>query len=74
KYSHAHNDYLELLASLGGTPTTLEFEDKVGVFEGAAYVTKGLYRPYQNCLMRSDVPFCPVCTREINKMLDFYCK
>ena len=56
------------------TPTTLEFEDKVGVFEGAAYVTKGLYRPYQNCLMRSDVPFCPVCTREINKMLDFYCE
>ncbi len=54
------------------TPVTEEYINKVGVFEGAAYVTKGLYRPYQDCLMRSDKPFCPVCTREINKMLDFY--
>ncbi len=54
------------------TPKTKEFENKVGVFEGAAYVSKGLYRPYQDCLMRSDKPFCPVCTKEINKMLDFY--
>ncbi|MBP1646033.1 MAG: hypothetical protein H6Q16_1608 [Bacteroidetes bacterium] len=54
------------------TPITKEFENKVGVFEGAAYVNKGLYRPSQNCLMRSDKPFCPVCTKEINKMLDFY--
>ncbi|HHT03330.1 MAG TPA: peptidase M64 [Bacteroidales bacterium] len=54
------------------TPTTTDFKDKVGVFEGAAYVSKGLYRPFQDCLMRSDKPFCPVCTREINKMIDFY--
>lgn len=54
------------------TPLTPEFENKVGVYEGAAYVSKGLYRPYQNCLMRSDKPFCPVCTKEIKKMLDFY--
>ena len=54
------------------TPTTTDFKDKVGVFEGAAYVSKGLYRPFQDCLMRSDKPFCPVCTREINRMIDFY--
>lgn len=54
------------------TPLTKEYANKVGVFEGAAYVAKGLYRPFQDCLMRSDKPFCPVCTREINKMLDFY--
>ena len=56
------------------TPCTQEYEGKVGVYEGAAYVSKGLYRPYQDCLMRSDKPFCPVCTREINKMLELYTK
>lgn len=54
------------------TPKTPEYKDKVGVFEGAAYMSKGFYRPYQDCLMRSDKPFCPVCVREINKMIDFY--
>lgn len=54
------------------TPCTKEYNDKVGVYEGAAYVSKGLYRPYQDCLMKSDKPFCPVCTKEINKMLDLY--
>lgn len=55
------------------TPCTPEYE-RVGVFEGAAYRSKGMYRPYQDCLMRSDKPFCPVCTREIEKMLDHYCR
>lgn len=54
------------------TPSSIEYKDKVGVFEGGAYVSKGIYRPYQDCLMRSDKPFCPVCTREIKKMIDFY--
>ena len=54
------------------TPSTIEYKDKVGVFEGGAYVSKGIYRPYQDCLMRSDKPFCPVCTNEIKKMIDFY--
>lgn len=54
------------------TPQTKEYEDKIGAYEGAAYVSKGFYRPFQNCLMRSDKPFCPVCTKEIIKMIDFY--
>lgn len=56
------------------TPKTVEYENKVGVFEGAAYQTKGMYRPYQDCLMRSDKPFCPVCTREIQRMIEYHCK
>lgn len=56
------------------TPCTEVYKDEVGVFEGAAYQSKGIYRPYQNCLMRSDVPFCPVCTREIQNMLKIYTK
>lgn len=55
------------------TPCTKEYE-KVGVFEGAAYQSKGMYRPYQDCLMRSDKPFCPVCTREIERMLEYHCR
>ena len=56
------------------TPCTEIYKDEVGVFEGAAYQSKGIYRPYQNCLMRSDVPFCPVCTREIQNLLESYTK
>ncbi|MDR0971290.1 MAG: IgA Peptidase M64 [Bacteroidales bacterium] len=56
------------------TPKTKEYENKVGVFEGAAYVSKGLYRPFQHCLMREDKPFCPVCTRAIEEMLLLYTK
>lgn len=54
------------------TPVTEEYKEKIGVFEGAAYKAKGLYRPYQDCLMRSDKPFCPVCTKAINDMINFY--
>lgn len=55
------------------TPCTKEYE-KIGVFEGAAYQSKEMYRPYQDCLMRSDKPFCPVCTREIERMLEYHCR
>lgn len=55
------------------TPCNKKFQG-VGVFEGAAYQSRGMYRPYQDCLMRSNAPFCPVCTREIQNMIDYYCK
>lgn len=54
------------------TPATEEYKDKVGVFEGASYLPKGFYRPYQHCMMRDLTPFCPVCTKVINEMLDIY--
>ena len=49
---------------------------KVGVFEGAGYSTKGVYRGVQDCRMRiNDTPeFCPVCKRAITKLIDFYTK
>ncbi len=55
------------------TPCTEKYNG-VGVFEGAAYQSKGMYRPYQDCLMRSDAPFCPVCTREILRMINYLCQ
>lgn len=56
------------------TPSTSRYENEVGVFEGASYMSKGFYRPYQHCMMRDLTPFCPVCTKAINDMLDIYSK
>ncbi|MBQ9255119.1 MAG: hypothetical protein IJ180_10160 [Bacteroidales bacterium] len=57
------------------TPATKENKEKVGVYEGAAYVSKGFYRPYQTCMMRDLSPFfCPVCSKAINEMMDIYSK
>jgi hypothetical protein len=49
--------------------------DKVGVFEGAGYSTKGLYRPMLNCLMiyHPKNEFCRVCQDAISQTIDYYC-
>ena len=46
----------------------------VGVFEGAGYQNKGCYRPAQECRMKINEveDFCPVCTRAIQRITDFY--
>lgn len=56
------------------TPATGVYKDKVGVFEGGGYVAEGVYRPMQDCSMKSVSfdNFCPVCRRAIQKMIDFY--
>jgi hypothetical protein len=48
----------------------------VGAFEGAGYMSKGLYRPAVNCRMfsKSLIDFDPVCSRAINRMIDLYSK
>jgi len=48
--------------------------DKVGVFEGAGYSTKGLYRSQLNCIMISSpkMEFCAVCRRALTAMIDYY--
>lgn len=47
---------------------------RVGVFEGAGYQTKGCYRPAQECRMKINEvrDFCPVCTRAIKRITEFY--
>ena len=47
---------------------------RVGVFEGGGYQSKGVYRPAQECRMKVNevLDFCPVCTRAINRITDFY--
>jgi hypothetical protein len=48
--------------------------DKVGVFEGAGYASKGLYRPSVDCLMitNAKMEFCPVCRKAISRMIEYY--
>jgi hypothetical protein len=50
-----------------------EFSGKVGAFEGAGYMSTGLYRPSINCIMftRTDY-FCPVCQEAMLEVIDSY--
>ncbi|MCK9279628.1 MAG: IgA Peptidase M64 [Melioribacteraceae bacterium] len=58
------------------TPTTDEFKNKVGVFEGAGYVAKGVYRPSVNSLMNSFSvnEFNPVCKKVLSDFINYYSK
>lgn len=58
------------------TPADSSNIHTIGVYEGAAYCAKGIYRPYIDCRMRSNAApgFCPVCQSAINRMIDNYIK
>jgi hypothetical protein len=58
------------------TPATDKYKELVGVFEGGGYESKGVYRPMQDCTMKSISydNFCPVCKKAIQNMIDFYTK
>lgn len=55
------------------TPVTGENKSKIGVFEGAGYLTKGIYRPMFDCRMRTNKApeFCPVCQQAVERMILF---
>ena len=46
----------------------------VGLVEGGGYQTKGVWRPQENCRMRTNAApaFCPVCQRALRQIIDFY--
>ncbi|HZR25387.1 MAG TPA: IgA Peptidase M64 [Vicinamibacterales bacterium] len=50
------------------------YAGKVGAFEGANYESRGYFRPQEDCIMftRDNVPFCLVCRRAIEAILDLY--
>lgn len=58
------------------TPAIKVNANTVGVYEGAGYVAKGVFRPHLDCTMKSVKydAFCPVCIKAIQKMIDFYCE
>ena len=44
------------------------------LLEGAGYQSKGVYRPADDCRMRTNRPdhFCPVCQRAISRIIEFF--
>jgi hypothetical protein len=56
------------------TPQIKEYQNEVGVYEGGGYAAEGIYRPMQDCSMKSISVnnFCPVCKRAIGWMINFY--
>lgn len=54
------------------TPDDPLYYQTVGVFEGAGYQARGIYRPYHDCTMKSKSinNFCPVCKRAIRRTIE----
>ena len=46
----------------------------LGVYEGAGYSSKGVYRPAMHCMMRDYAPFCPVCCKRLEEVIGLYIK
>lgn len=67
-----------LLAKDTPVPTPVELKEKypAGVYEGAAYSFKGIYRPADECRMRNNTwpAFCPGCQLALTRLIDFYTK
>ena len=63
----------DLLPAGTPVPTPLDENtgDKLGVYEGAGYQAKDIYRPVDHCMMRDYGPFCPACSRSILRMVSF---
>ena len=58
------------------TPVNEQAKYPVGVYEGGGYSAKGIFRPADNCRMRTNEypTFCPVCQRSLQRLIDFYTK
>lgn len=67
--------WAQLLAPGTPVPTPADSADQypVGVYEGAAYSTHGLYRPADNCRMRTNhaKDFCPACREALRRLILF---
>ena len=70
----ATNDTTMYLHGKRYTPSSESGTYPVGVYEGAGYSAKGIYRPADNCRMRTNEypTFCPVCQRAICRVIEFY--
>jgi len=59
-------------------PTTVNPNNstKIGVYEGAGYTSKGVYRAYPNCKMKSNNTneFCEVCKGALEEVMEYYIK
>lgn len=74
-FSSKWQDLLPAQASLDevkqrSKPTSTQ----VGLYEGAGYQAKGVFRPTHDCRMRTNEAeaFCPVCERHLTRLIQFY--
>ena len=51
-------------------------QGKAGLIEGGGYLTKGVWRGFENCRMRTneEPEFCLVCQQALIRLIDFYTK
>ena len=56
------------------TPAEVSENYPTGVYEGGGYSAKGIFRPAENCRMRTNEypAFCPVCQRALRRIIEFY--
>jgi hypothetical protein len=68
--------FAEIKAATGPMLARERFAGKVGAFEGAAYESRGLYRPATDCIMftRNPTSFCAVCERAVGRVIDLYAR
>lgn len=52
------------------TPNNYQYNNTVGAFQGGGYLSSGMYRPQRRCMMRDYAPFCAVCNRTIEAMIE----
>lgn len=66
----------DMLSENTPVPTPAEVSENypTGVYEGGSYSAKGIFRPAENCRMRTNEypAFCPVCQRALRRIIEFY--
>ena len=66
----------DMLSENTPVPTPAEVSENypTGVYEGGGYSAKGIFRPAENCRMRTNEypAFCPVCQRALRRVIEFY--
>ncbi len=70
-----HGKWEDMLKKSTKIPTPVNKDsNEIGVYEGAGYSLKGVYRPAPDCRMRSNQTpeFCKVCQRAITNLIKFY--
>ena len=63
----------DMLSENTPVPTSAEVSENypTGVYEGGGYSAKGIFRPAENCRMRTNEypAFCPVCQRALRRII-----
>ncbi len=69
----------DMLSAGTPVPTPISYSkankyERIGVYEGAGYQSKGIYRPVDECRMKLNAApaFCPVCQRALLRLIEFY--